>query len=78
MLLEDQPTPGVASELLERLRAPFAVGGSEVTVSASIGVARVGMFDPTPTVDEVLMHADLAMYVVKQRGGADVLLHTPG
>ncbi len=45
---------------------------------ASIGLARVDLFDPTPTVDELLVRADLAMYAVKQRGGGDVLLHTPG
>ena len=79
VLLEDQPHPmAVASELLGRLRAPFLVEGHTVSVLASVGVARVGMFDRTPTVDDVLLHADLAMYVVKQRGGADVLLHTAG
>ena len=57
---------------------PFVVGGREVSVSASIGLARVDLFDPTPTVDELLVRADLAMYAVKQRGGGDVLLHTPG
>ena len=42
--------------------------------------ARAGAtsFDPTPTVDELLMRADLAMYGVKQHGGGDVLLHTAG
>ena len=79
VLLENQSDPSeVARELLDSLRVPFAVGGGEVTVSASIGVARVDLFDPTPTVDELLMRADLAMYGVKQHGGADVLLHTAG
>jgi predicted signal transduction protein with EAL and GGDEF domain len=79
VLLEDQPHPmAVASELLGLLRDPFLVEGHTVSVLASVGVARVGMFDRTPTVDDVLLRADLAMYVVKQRGGADVLLHTAG
>ena len=79
VLLEDQPHPmAVASALLESLRAPFLVEGHTVSVLASVGLARVSMFDRTPTVDDVLLRADLAMYVVKQRGGADVLVHTPG
>ena len=81
VLMENQSDPvEVAMELLGSLEAPFVVGGREVSVpvSASIGLALVGLFDPTPTVDELLMRADLAMYVVKQRGGADVLLHTAG
>jgi diguanylate cyclase (GGDEF)-like protein len=79
VLLEYQPDPiEVARALLGSLRAPFEVAGREVAVLASIGLARVDLLDPTPTVDELLMRADLAMYVVKQRGGADVLLHTAG
>ena len=34
--------------------------------------------DETPTVDELLTCADVAMYVVKRRGKADVLLYTAG
>jgi diguanylate cyclase len=79
VLMEDQPDAiEVARQLLASLGEPFTVGGREVSVSASIGLARVDLFDPTPTVDELLVRADLAMYAVKQRGGADVLLHTPG
>ena len=47
-----------------------------MSVLASIGLARGDPFDPTPTIDALLMRADLAMYVVKHRGGAGVLLHT--
>jgi diguanylate cyclase (GGDEF)-like protein len=79
VLLENQPDHfKVARELLGSLRAPFDVAGREVTVSVSIGLARVDIFDPTPTIDALLMRADLAMYVVKRHGGADVLLHTDG
>ena len=79
VLLENQPDPlEVAGALLGSLRAPFAVAGREVVVLASIGVARVELLDPTPTIDELLARADLAMYSIKRRGGADVLLHTAG
>ncbi len=79
VLLENQSDPmGVGRALLESLRAPFSLSGREVSVLASIGVARVDLLDPTPTVDELLLRADLAMYVVKRRGKADVLLHTAG
>jgi diguanylate cyclase (GGDEF) domain len=78
VLLENQPDPiMVANALLDSLRAPFEVAGREMSVLASIGLARVDPFDPTPTtIDALLMRADLAMYVVKHRGGAGVLLHT--
>jgi diguanylate cyclase (GGDEF)-like protein len=79
VLLENQPDPfKVARALLGSLRAPFEVAGREVSVLASIGLARVDLFDPPPTIDALLMRADLAMYVVKRHGGADVLLHTDG
>ena len=79
VLLENQPDPmEVARGLLESLRAPFHLAGREVSVLASIGVARVDLLDTTPTVDELLLRADLAMYVVKRHGKAGVLLHTAG
>jgi diguanylate cyclase len=79
VLLEDQTDPiEVAQALLGTLRVPFNLGGREAWVLASVGVAKVDLVDPTPTVDELLVRADLAMYVVKRRGKADVLLHTAG
>jgi diguanylate cyclase (GGDEF)-like protein len=77
VLLENEPDPvKVAQALLKSLRAPFLLAGHDASVLASIGVARVDFIDPTPSVDELLMRADQAMYVVKRRGKADVLLHT--
>jgi diguanylate cyclase len=79
VLLEDRTDAGeVAHALLGSLVAPFPFGHREMSVRASIGVARVDLMDPTPSVDELLLSADLAMYVVKSRGGADVLVHTVG
>jgi diguanylate cyclase (GGDEF)-like protein len=79
VLLENGPAPvEVARALLASLYAPFVVAGHEVSVLASVGVATVDPVDETPTVDELLTRADVAMYVVKRRGKADVLLHTAG
>jgi diguanylate cyclase (GGDEF)-like protein len=79
VLLENAPdSVAVAQGLLGSLRTPFKLRGHEKSVLASIGVARVDFMDPTPSVDELLVRADHAMYVVKRRGKADVLLHTPG
>jgi len=79
VLMEDQPDPeAIGRALLASLGRAFALAGGDAMVQASVGVAQVGMADPTPTVDELLIRADLAMYVVKRRGKAGVLLHTPG
>jgi diguanylate cyclase (GGDEF)-like protein len=79
VLLEESPDPmRVAHALLECLATPFVLLGKQASVSVSIGVARIRRHDPTPTVDELLTRADLAMYAVKRNGKSGVLLHTPG
>jgi diguanylate cyclase (GGDEF)-like protein/PAS domain S-box-containing protein len=66
VLVEDSTTPGSAERLVERIREqmafPFTLAGREVHVSASIGSAAA----TGGGVDEVLRHADLAMYVAKR------------
>ncbi|MCU1458986.1 MAG: diguanylate cyclase/phosphodiesterase with sensor(s) [Actinomycetia bacterium] len=58
----------VAERLLRNLRAPIVVGGRELFVTASIGVA-VG--DETEALaGDLLRQADLAMYVAKDKGRA--------
>jgi len=53
----------VAKRILGALQAPFAVAGREVVVGASIGVA-IG----THGADDLLSHADVAMYRAKAQG----------
>jgi diguanylate cyclase (GGDEF)-like protein/PAS domain S-box-containing protein len=56
----------VADRLLDRLREPVAVAGRELTVRASVGlVAHAGGDGDS---EELIRHADLAMYVAKQAG----------
>jgi diguanylate cyclase (GGDEF)-like protein len=67
-----------AGALLERLRSSLAetLGRSRCTVSASIGA--VAFTAPPPGVDEVIRHADQAMYVAKSAGKDRVCLQTVG
>jgi diguanylate cyclase (GGDEF)-like protein len=53
-------------DLLTHLGSPFELGGSSVNIGASIGVT----FFPSEgtSYEALLMNADLAMYVAKQRG----------
>ncbi len=69
-LLEDLKHPQeaveVAQRLLQALQSPIAVDDQELLVSASIGIA-VAMDDNT-TPDDLLRHADVAMYHAKHQG----------
>jgi diguanylate cyclase (GGDEF)-like protein/PAS domain S-box-containing protein len=64
---EDQAL-AYAERVLSALATPVMVGGGEIFVSASIGIASTAGFDivePTP----LLSNADAAMYQAKRRGG---------
>jgi diguanylate cyclase (GGDEF)-like protein/PAS domain S-box-containing protein len=56
----------IAEKFLESLHRPFDLDGHEVHISASIGIAIY----PTDgdSIDELLRHADIAMYQVKALG----------
>jgi diguanylate cyclase (GGDEF)-like protein/PAS domain S-box-containing protein len=70
VLLERIDEPGgatdVAGRILEELRAPFAVDGRDVTVSASIGIAV--SVTGREAVEDLLRDADAAMYRAKAAG----------
>ncbi|MFI6350023.1 putative bifunctional diguanylate cyclase/phosphodiesterase [Streptomyces sp. NPDC050560] len=65
-------------ELADRLRAalsrPYSIGGNDVRVAASIGVAFA---EPGLTAGELLRNADLAMYRAKAAGKGRVELYAP-
>ena len=66
LLLEGVVAPdealGVAQELRRILRRPVLVQGQEVSISASVGIAFTT--DPDETADDLLRHADAAMYEI--------------
>lgn len=70
VLLTEVPDPGdlakVARRLLEVLHRPFALGGHEVVITGSIGIAAW----PSDGADgeTLLRNADAAMYHAKERG----------
>ncbi len=55
----------VAERIVGAIRAPIALGTHQVTVGASIGIARARLGDGA---EELLRNADVAMYKAKQRG----------
>jgi diguanylate cyclase (GGDEF)-like protein/PAS domain S-box-containing protein len=71
MLCPDLGHERDAVRLAERITAglatPFAVGGQEIVVSASIGIALTG--SRTRRADSLLFDADTALQRAKQRGG---------
>ena len=66
----------VAGRISEALRAPFAVDGHELFVSASVGVAMSGPEDELP--GDLLKNADLAMYRAKEEGKDGHAVFEPG
>jgi len=62
----------VADRILAALTAPFELQGQQVTISASIGIAKGdAAFE---SAEEILCGADKAMYAAKTRGRAQHVL----
>jgi diguanylate cyclase (GGDEF)-like protein/PAS domain S-box-containing protein len=55
----------VAERIVQALSTPIALAGQEVSVGASVGIARAR---PGDGAEELLRNADVAMYKAKQRG----------
>ena len=78
VLVEEAATASEVSAIAERiiaeLRRPFAVSGTDLFVSASIGIA-FGHGDLA--CDQLLRNADLAMYTAKHRGRGRFEVYEP-
>ncbi|MGO9753817.1 MAG: putative bifunctional diguanylate cyclase/phosphodiesterase [Solirubrobacteraceae bacterium] len=69
LLLEDCGEPaaiGAAERAQQALSVPVLIGGNEIAVTASVGIALGGALSDSVT--ELLRNADIAMYGAKSRG----------
>jgi diguanylate cyclase (GGDEF)-like protein len=66
-LTDPEDAGKLARRILSSLAHPFRIGGREIFVNASIGIA-VYPFDGKD-LETLLMHADTAMYKAKEQGG---------
>lgn len=64
----------LANRIIDVLRAPFSLRGKQLTIGVSIGIASAGKGQ---TADDVLNHADIAMYRAKDAGGNTFCLFDP-
>jgi diguanylate cyclase (GGDEF)-like protein len=72
----DRPSlTALGARIVEAIEAPFMVGGSQVTVGASIGIA-ISVVDGN-TVDVLTRNADLALYRSKQTGRGKFSFYEP-
>lgn len=63
----------VAQRIIQAIREPFLIDGQPQSVGVSIGITVYPKDDQS--VDELLKHADAAMYRAKQRGGNTFQFH---
>jgi diguanylate cyclase (GGDEF)-like protein/PAS domain S-box-containing protein len=66
----------VAAKLLAVIEAPVHAGGPSISVTPSIGIALYPGDGASP--DELVKHADTAMYLAKARGRANHQFYAPG
>jgi len=71
--LSEQNILAVATRITESIAAPFELKGHHISIGVSIGITIYPQDDHT--IDELLKHADTAMYRAKQQGGSAFHLH---
>ena len=65
---DEQIAARVAERITRQLAPPFAIGGKELSIHASIGIA--GLVSGQEAADELIRNADVAMYIAKSKGKA--------
>jgi diguanylate cyclase (GGDEF)-like protein len=78
MILQHDPErldlTGLLDRLLDCMGEPYQIGPARMLVGASIGVSLLHMHGDD--YEELLMNADIAMYVAKRRGGNNYVMFT--
>ena len=65
---DEQIAARVAERITRQLAPPFAIGGNEISMQASIGIA--GLVSGQEAAEELIRNADVAMYIAKSKGKA--------
>lgn len=65
----------VAKRIVESIGTPFQIGPHRISIGVSIGITLYPSDDED--LDELLRHADKAMYAAKQQGGGRYHFHSP-
>ena len=65
----------VAKRIVESIGTPFQIGPHRISIGVSIGITLYPSDDED--LDELLRHADKAMYGAKQQGGGRYQFHSP-
>lgn len=65
----------VANRIVESIGTPFEIGPHFISIGVSIGITLYPLDDQN--IDELLRHADKAMYAAKQQGGSRFQFHSP-
>lgn len=73
----DTETDVAVRDLLNRLD-PLTRAGADVPPTASVGIAAHSTSDPHFSLDDLLRHADAAMYDAKRGGGGACVVYRPG
>ncbi len=72
VLLKNMEDEQIASRVADRITrqfiAPFGIGGKEIAIHASIGIA--GLVSGEEAAEELIRNADVAMYIAKSKGKA--------
>lgn len=79
VLIEGSVDDGLvaAERILGAFDAPMVIEGVELAVRPSVGLTLCTADTPEATVDDLLRHADLAMYAAKRAGGGCVRSFVP-
>ena len=65
----------VAKRIVDSIGSPFQIGPHNISIGVSIGITLYPSDDED--LDELLRHADKAMYAAKQQGGGRYHFHSP-
>lgn len=74
-LSHEEDITTVAQRITKSLTEPFLLGNQRVSIGVSIGITVYPLDDHE--IDDLLRHADAAMYCAKQQGGNSFRYHIP-